>query len=69
MTIAGHITGHLLLRIDGAPEDVDMGAITLPLVVTEVSDDRAGRLALGIGVNLDNVRRDIAAIFTDNRED
>ena len=69
MTTAGHITGHLLLRIDGAPEDVDMGAITLPLVVMQVSDDRTGRLALGIGVNLDNVRRDIAAIFTDNRED
>ena len=69
MTTAGRITGHLLLRIDGAPEAVDMGAITLPLVVTNVSDDRTGRLALGIGVNLDNVRRDIAAIFTDNRED
>ena len=69
MTTAGHIAGHLLLRIDGAPEDIDMGAITLPLVVTRVSDDKTGRLALGIGVNLDNVRSDIIAIFTDNRED
>lgn len=68
MTTAGHITCHLMLRIDGAPEDIDMGAITLPLVVTQVSDDRTGRLALGLGVNLDDVRRDIAAIFTDNRE-
>ena len=69
MTIAGHIAGRLLLRIDGAPEDVDMGAITLPLVVMQVSDDRIGRLALGLGVNLDDVRRDNTAIFTDNRED
>ena len=69
MATAGHITATLLLRIDGAPEDVDMGAITLPLVVTEVSDAKTGRLALGIGVNLDNVRSDIIAIFTDNRED
>ena len=69
MTTAGHIIGHLLLRVDGASEDVDMGTITLPLVVMQVSDDRTGRLALGIGVNLDNVRSDIAAIFTDNRED
>lgn len=69
MTTAGHITGHLMLRIDGAPEDIDMGAITLPLVVTRVSDDRTGRLALGLGVNLDDVRRDIAAIFTNSRED
>ena len=68
MATAGHITGRLLLRINGAPEDIDMGAITLPLVVMKV-DDRTGRLALGIGVNLDNVRSDIAAIFTDNRED
>lgn len=67
MATAGHITATLLLRLDGAPRAVELGTISLPLVVTNVRVD--GGYELGIGVNLDNVRRDIAAIFADNRED
>ena len=58
---AGHITGTLSLAIDGAAP-IDIGKIALPLVVTRV-DDASGRLALGLGVNLDAVRRDVAELF------
>lgn len=66
MATAGNITATLLLRLDGAPRAVELGTITLPLVVTNVRVD--GGYELGIGANLEAVRRDIAAIFTDNRE-
>ncbi len=39
-----------------------MGAITLPLVVTRIADDRTGRLPLGIGVDLDRLRKRTDAV-------
>ena len=47
---------------DGA-DPIDIGTVALPLVVTRVDDQRTARMALGLGVNLDAVRRDVAEIF------
>lgn len=57
---AGHITGTLSLTIDGAAP-IDIGNVTLPLVVTHVYD--SGYAAFGLGVNLEAVRDTVAAIF------
>lgn len=59
--VAGYITGTLSLTIDGAGP-IDIGTVALPLVVTRI-DGASGRMALGLGVNLDAVRRDVAEIF------
>ena len=61
-TIAGHITGQLLLAIDGA-DPIELGGITLPLTVTRVVNQRTGHMAFSLGVNLDAVRRDVAELF------
>ena len=61
-TTAGHITGTLSLTIDGA-DPIDIGKIALPLIVTRLDDQRTGRMAFGLGVDLDAVRRDVAELF------
>ena len=60
-TTAGYITGTLSLTIDGA-DPIDIGTVALPLVVTRV-DSASGRMAFGLGVDLDAVRRDAAELF------
>lgn len=62
---AGFIRGRLVLFVGS--EQVEMGAVTLPLKVTKVAEQNL--LHLGIGVNLAAVRDDIAAIFASHQED
>jgi hypothetical protein len=43
-----------------------MGTVSLPLVATRVSPPKSGVMTFGLGVDLEGVSRDIAAIFDSN---
>jgi hypothetical protein len=61
----GHIRGKLLFQIEGG-EPIEMGTVSLPLVATRVSPPKSGVMTFGLGVDLEGVSRDIAAIFDSN---
>ena len=67
----GGVTGRLKLVLgDG---EIDLGSIYLPLTVTRVSPAKAPYMHLGIGVDLEQVRTEIADLFalaeTDDKEE
>ena len=64
---AARIMGTLSLTIDGAPP-IDIGKVTLPLVVTHIDNPSTGRMAFGLGVNLEAVRNAVTELFRQAEE-
>lgn len=61
----GGISGQLVLQV--GDEQIGLGSVYLPLKLAKVK--HVDQLHLGIGVDLEGVRRDIAAIFSSHEKD
>lgn len=59
-TTAGFISGQLRLVI--GDDEIDLGGVDLPLTIRRVETSTGG-LSFGLGVDLDDVRNTIRAIF------
>ncbi len=65
----GYVTGTLSLKLGDDLPPIELGMITLPLKVKRLIRDTTNYADFGIGVDLDAVKHEIAAIFRNNEDE